>query len=725
MIAYWEAEVTPHTCPMCLAFHGKLWNVEDLPELPLHPDCHCKLVYSDLYNPAFVQTELTDLTPQARAALVRLTVYYLTAKTTVPAVLQPFVEEAMKKITNQAEAEAIRLPLRFEAAADIEEPLRAVLVAAGKTRRIDNTPATMGVTADALRDAYDRGLFNNLNCFIDHANGWDGPSIRDLAGVWTEPWYENGRITATLTPYETDHTRPIFDLIRQTRTAPNKPDMGVSIVFWIDQRKDGDISRFRHIESADIVVYPAVPTARFFQAEEGDPFMPDLNDTVGQAAPAIDPAWDAEYRRVQASAIIDQTSDLPALVKTRLKAAAYQTPDELNTAIDAARAELAALHADGVINLPGKPRIQVIDPLEEAQNITDFLFGLSTAHVPPNMRRVDEWYKALTGDVEFRGVFDPDRVQFANANTSTLANAAVNALNKVMVEQISYLSAYRWYERITSVEPNDGSLNPMRWITIGGIGNLPTVLEGAAYTELTVDDAEETAPFVKSGGYVGITRELLKNSDIARLQAIPRALATAAIRSRSAAVSAIFTTAGGTGPTLAQDSTVLFHSNHSNVATTAFDVTAWRAARAECFQHTDVHSGKPLAVFPRFCLVPAELYDTALAALGYGEGMPVTYTPEAQDRGFADPRPIPLVVPDWTDATDWAYIVDPQVFPVIQMSYSQSPGGRSHPAPELFAVTSQTNGLLFTNDTLPIKVRDEFAVGVNGPRGIGKRNVSG
>jgi hypothetical protein len=30
---------------------------------------------------------------------------------------------------------------------------------------------------------------------------------------------------------------------------------------------------------------------------------------------------------------------------------------------------------------------------------------------------------------------------------------------------------------------------------------------------------------------------------------------------------------------------------------------------------------------------------------------------------------------------------------------------------------------MFTNDTLPIKVRDEFAVGVNGPRGVYKENV--
>ena len=154
-----------------------------------------------------------------------------------------------------------------------------------------------------------------------------------------------------------------------------------------------------------------------------------------------------------------------------------------------------------------------------------------------------------------------------------------------------------------------------------------------------------------------------------------------------------------------------FHADHGNLATTALgtDATAWRAARAECFQQTEVGSGKALGVFPRYLLVPAELYDTALSILGYGEGMPAAYAPEALGRGFADPRPIPLVVPDWSDDNNWAYVVDPAVFPVIQMSYSQSPGGRRHPIPELFAVVSETSGLMFSNDILPIKVRDEFA----------------
>jgi hypothetical protein len=253
------------------------------------------------------------------------------------------------------------------------------------------------------------------------------------------------------------------------------------------------------------------------------------------------------------------------------------------------------------------------------------------------------------------------------------------------------------------------------------------VAEGASYPELGIDDTDEAAEFVKKGGYVGITREAIKNSNIMQLQAIPRALAAAAVRTRSKAVANLFTMNSGVGPTLATDSKALFHADHGNIATTALgtDATAWRAARAAAFKQTELGSDAYMGVYPRYLLVPAELYDVALVILGYGEGMPTVYTPEALARGVYDPRPIPIVVPEWTDATDWAYMVDPAVYPVIHMSYSQAPGGGRHPAPELFAVTSETSGLMFTNDVLPIKVRDEFAIGVSGYHGIGKRNVAG
>lgn len=452
----------------------------------------------------------------------------------------------------------------------------------------------------------------------------------------------------------------------------------------------------------------------------------------GQNGAGVASAWVDALRREAVGARL-AASNLPAVVRQRLAAGNYDSPEQLDQAVQAARDELAALAADEVINVGGTPprgsRVSGMQTgVDRVTAAWDWIFGVPDAGVPdPQLRDVRHLYQMMTGDYEWRGTFHGDRVQLTGATTATLADLAANAMNKVILAQFSILAHWRWYERVAFPTANDGSVQDMQWTTVGGLANLPAVPEKGAYDELDMGDVSETDSFVKYGGYVPITMELIRNSNIQRLQAVPRALALAAVRTRSAKVAEIFTSNAGVGPTLSQDSTALFDAGHSNLLTTAFgtDATAWRAARAECFGHTEVNSGKKLALFPRYWLGPAELYDTALSVFGYGEGMPVAYSPEAESRGFADPRPLPLAVPDFVDTTDWAYIVDPMVFPVIHISYAQAPGGGSHPAPELFTVSSPSAGLVFSNDVLPVKVRDWFAVGVNGPRGIGKRNVAG
>lgn len=447
-----------------------------------------------------------------------------------------------------------------------------------------------------------------------------------------------------------------------------------------------------------------------------------------QPAPRVED-WIAAVQQTAVPVILSN-SGLPQASIKRLQGGMFQSPDELRRAIEAERAYLAALAQDETVQMGQRPRRGVTSgdmttPDEEVEAHINWFFGVPDTAAPPiNYRRLDVLYVALTGDIGFTGVFDPTHVQLA-ASPVTLPNLAVNAMNKVMMAQFSKLRYWRWYELVTTVAPNDGSLHTVQWITYGGTGNLPLVDDGGAYTEGNIGDARETSDFDKHGRYVGITRKMIKNSEIARIQAVPIALATDSVRTRSSKVSALFTSNSGVGPTL-RDGNPLFHSSRSNVATTALGTTtaAWDTASTECFGHTEVGSGKVIGVFPKYNLVPAALYRQSLANFGYGDGSPTSYNPFAEDRGAEDPRPVPLVVPDWTDATDWAYVTDPDTWPVIMMSYSQNPGGGSHPQPELFTAVSEVAGLMFTNDMLPIKVRDEYAVGVNGGRGIGKRNVA-
>jgi hypothetical protein len=373
-------------------------------------------------------------------------------------------------------------------------------------------------------------------------------------------------------------------------------------------------------------------------------------------------------------------------------------------------------------------------PEDRVQSALNWIFGVRDEPLPaPSMRSIRDLYQAITGDHNWYGVFNPEWSQLSAASTSTLAGMVVNAFNRVVRMHYDNMATYRWYERIVDVAPHDGSTHDVQLVMVDGLANLPTVSEGGAYTEATVGDSKETLAFTKRGHYVGITLETIRRSDIQRIQAIPRAMVQASIRTRSAAIASIFTMNSGAGPTLADDSTALFHADHGNLDTTAFGTTAWAAARTRIWEQSLPGTNKPLGLWPTFVLVPIELYDSALVEFGYGNGdvgkphsggTAQTVNPYGESR-VGDPRPVPVPVPEWTDATDWAYVVDPRLHPVIQMAYANAPQGGQHPVPEIFEVTGETSGLMFTNDTLPVKVRDWWGYGVATYVGVGKNNVAG
>jgi hypothetical protein len=341
---------------------------------------------------------------------------------------------------------------------------------------------------------------------------------------------------------------------------------------------------------------------------------------------------------------------------------------------------------------------------------------------------IRELYLALSGDYEMTGGFFPERVQFANVDTSTMAGLVANVLNKTVINRFQEYP--QWWAPIVSIE-DFNTLQDTKWITLGGVGELPTVTEGAAYTEMTWDDQTETNAFVKKGGYLGITLEAIDKDDTRRLAAAPRALAQAAWLTLGKAVSNIFTTASGTGPTMS-DSNVLFDAaNHSNLLTTAFSYTAWKAVTVAMMKQTELNSGERLGFLtrPKYVYVPIDLYNTAVEVLASeydpSEGSTTSYLQaniEAQGNGHDErvrnAKSRIIVDPFATDTNNWGAIADPMLYPSIGLGFRY---GRT---PEVFSVASPTAGLMFSNDTMPVKVRFFFAVGPTDWRGLHKNNVA-
>jgi hypothetical protein len=150
-------------------------------------------------------------------------------------------------------------------------------------------------------------------------------------------------------------------------------------------------------------------------------------------------------------------------------------------------------------------------------------------------------------------------------------------------------------------------------------------------------------------------------------------------------------------------------------------------------KQAELNSGERLGAItaPKFILVPPDLEITALQILA--SQMDYTYAlsnapsgPEnvlsegdGHNARLAYARKRVIVVDLWTDTNDWALSADPNLYPTIGLGFRY---GRT---PEIFSVASPTAGLMFSNDTLPVKVRYFFAVGPMDWRGLYKANVSG
>ncbi len=421
-------------------------------------------------------------------------------------------------------------------------------------------------------------------------------------------------------------------------------------------------------------------------------------------------------------------------LKTRLEPSPDLEPAVVRAEIEAERRYLAELSQAQVVQIGGRPprSAQITQVRSDLDQVSLALEALIQGVRPPDgippLSGVREAYHLLSGDYEMSGLFQPERVMFANANSSTMAALVANALNKRLASEFQ---AYpQWWLPLVTVE-DFNSLQEVRWVTLGGVGELPTVAEGAAYTELTWDDKTETASFVKKGGYLGISLEAIDKDDVGRLRAAPRALAQAAWLTLSKAIAGIFTSNSGAGPAMS-DGLALFHNTHANLGSTALSLAAFKDARLAMRKQTELNSSERLGALtaPKYLLVPPDLEITALQVLAseWDYTYALSNAPAAPVNPLAEgdslsarmnaARGRVIVVDLWTDTNDWAAAADPRLYPSIGLGFRY---GR---APEIFSVASPTAGLMFSNDTMPIKARFFFAVGPTDWKGLYKANVT-
>lgn len=619
-------------------------------------------------------------------------------------------------------------------------------------------------------------LWDGAKTFIDHH--WFGHSVHDLAGVCNSPrWDEESRgIKLTLKPIG-----PGAQVLRELghQILESKEDVRPNVGFSADvvfTAQGKDVHEILRVFSVDLVVNPArggefireiyqkLKGNSMSQEDEAkkdeqlslqkiEPLDPTMVlERIHRDQQAIDKLAGAQQKfkemeqeaqkvgelRVQMCAQFLETAlvaaNLPAPAQERLRKQfsnrAFE-PSELQSAIEDTRALISELSGGAVVQ--GNRLHSMFDSGDKIQAAVDDLLGAPREKQAEKLEirpltGIRELYLMLTGDYNLHGGFFADRVQLAT--TVDFTGLVKNALNKIVINTWEQLgrAGYDWWSRIARSE-HFNTLNTITGTLIGTVGNLPSVSEGAAYTALSVGDSPETASFVKYGGYIPLTLELIDRDESRKLAAYPRELAAAGLRKISSLVAAIFTANSGVGPTLA-DTGALFNNTaatstggHANLRTAVLSSTEWDTVQAAVYQQPMLiknegglyGTGPALAINPRFLLVPRTLQLAGMKILYPTLENAANIYSENMQRG--QPGDV-ITVPEWSDPSDWAAVCDPALAPAIFV------GDRFGLMPEIFIAGDELSPAVFTNDEHRLKVRHFLAVWVNDFRPLHKNNVA-
>lgn len=381
------------------------------------------------------------------------------------------------------------------------------------------------------------------------------------------------------------------------------------------------------------------------------------------------------------------------------------------------------------------------DSRDRLQESMDGMFGLVRGTTPREDRMVP-WYDTASHFMTLReaftavtGVHNPnprqilaEAIRYLNPEereimslsesitTSTFGEMLGDSIRRSVIRGYTDPSEQEFMKIVSDVT----SLSDFRTnhrVRMGGYGDLPAVNQGGTYQNLTSPgDEEVTYAPTKYGGLEDLTLEMIANDDMGIVRQIPLRMAQAAVRTLRHAVWNVLRD----NPTIYDSQPLFDNSAHGNLGSTALSAAGMSTTRALMRLQTQYGVAQPLgsANLPRFLLVPAELEEIAFkisTSNPYVLASAENATTPNIHRGLET-----VVVDDWTDATDWVAVADPNKVPTIEIGFFN---GRREP--ELFVQDAANVGSVFNADKITYKIRHIWGIAVLDYRGFYKHVVAG
>lgn len=365
-----------------------------------------------------------------------------------------------------------------------------------------------------------------------------------------------------------------------------------------------------------------------------------------------------------------------------------------------------------------------LDEADKALKALQGFFLQKPVDSVPAFTSFKEGYITITGDKQITGELRYARNlrQFARLfesrtdlqeamTTASWGEILGDSIRRAMLAMYRQPTIWDQWRAIASdiTSPTDFRTN--RRMRLAGYGDLPTVPQMSPYNALTSPtDEEATYTISKKGGTEKISIEMIANDDVGAIRRIPLNLSTAAKRTLAKSIFNLIR-----DNTVIYDGLALFHATHGNISANALSAAEITAARVAMAEQTPYGTADDvLDLYPKILMVPGELEEL---------GWRLTTVPvhPNSNRDATEPNYIRqrigldtlIVVPYWTDPSDWTIVADPAQIPTIEVGFYQ---GRQEP--DIYIADNPLVGSMFTHDAIDYKIRFIWGVLVQEYRGF-------
>ena len=495
------------------------------------------------------------------------------------------------------------------------------------------------------------------------------------------------------------------------------------------------------------------------QAGEGAAQIQNAGFTAEDRA-TLDEAKKSGWNAKVAQAIVD--SRLPEAMQITLRGRYLDHPGEFTAveqAIKTEKEEWAAIAQSGNVRGMGfAHEVSVEGEAERLQAGMDKLLGVPTKSDAPAFRTVRQAYGQITGDTELAG-----RVAIGRER---------------QVERVAQAIQAHWRHGIG--EPGYENPGFVRIEQAQAAASWPTILGNSLYRRLAIEYAAvnyyedriisnrrravdfktievqrpqypadltsfnpETSDYPEAatlgeegvnykvgtrGQLITVTRTAIVNDDLGAIARLPRLFGRAARRTFARSVWNLYMA----NATYDADSKAWFHTDHANLGSTALTADATGVAALVARLNALMAQAEPGSLEKLggawWAAKPMLVVPSALQAiakqLNQSDGIPGTANngdnPVRGLFGNADNPENILVVPLFTDATDWGLFRQPTDMEIVEAAFLNG-----QETPELFIADLQNVGQMFLADKLQYKIRHEYGVEILDFRSADKSVVAG